>query len=136
MNPMPTARPAFMMPVRRRGIGLTQIDLYEEGQLWTAITTVMGLVVAHGAQLDLGKAVAVLCIMLLMAYQIRSVVWNVLDPINPAMRNRGFNTWTNEECFRELGFRLADLPVTSYTVVLMYMLYVLLIILLLLDRNY
>jgi len=39
----------------------------------------------------------------------REVLWNNLDPINPANKNRGINSWTDSECYQELRFRRADL---------------------------
>lgn len=114
MNPMPTGRPAFLMPVRRRGTGLTQNDIFEEKQIWTAITTLIGLLTAQGAQLNVQKTIVLIIILLLLAYKIRAIVWNAVDPVNTANKNRMFTSWTNEESFRELGFRLDDLPVSCY----------------------
>ena len=41
---------------------------------------------------------------------IRLFVWNALDPINAANRDRGFGSWTEEEAYRNLRFHKRDLP--------------------------
>lgn len=98
-------RPIGRMPYRRRDQGMNPIELEEERTyLGTGITLLLYTIVTRQhpfAMVFFGVAAALIdC-----AASIRTMVYNILDPIDPQNRDRGIDSFTDEECWRYLRFR-------------------------------
>lgn len=98
------------MPYRRRHDGLTPNERHDELNLWQTILSLLTFctVLPVGAMRDVFLRIVTHLIQ--GAINLRQLAWDVLDPINTAHRNRGFNSFTREESYRHLRFNHEDLP--------------------------
>jgi hypothetical protein len=79
----------------------------EERNLWELSVILLSCGIAARSGL-------LICISLLVmstAEEIREKAWTALDPINSMHKNRGFDSFTEEEAYHHLRFHLRDLPI-------------------------
>ena len=92
-------RPIRHMSQRRRHQGLSQIDLH---QIEVSLRQVVGLTIQAAAIPELALRAAVLLIALPLLQginQMFTAIYQALDPINPANKNRLIASYTEEECW-------------------------------------
>jgi hypothetical protein len=98
------------MPYRRRHEGMSVLEKGAEWKLWATIATMLQLCVALPAGLMQLAVYQFIVLMIGHAAAMRAAAWNPLEPINKDNSNRGIDSFTEEECYRDLRFRKADLP--------------------------
>jgi len=97
------------MPYRRRHEGLTPIQRYEEKKIWQLIVTLLSVCMIFSYSLLRAGLIAIICSLICYAKELRQTVWDALDPINKINKNRGFESFSKEDCWRHLRFKKDDL---------------------------
>ena len=97
------------MPYRRRHSGITVLESLQEVKLWRTLVVLLNICILLPAGM-MKMAMVQLCVAIMnKAQSMRTLAWNALDPINHQHCNRGINSFTEEECYRHLRYRKADL---------------------------
>ena len=105
-------RPLREMSQRRRHEGLSQMDLH---QIEVSLRLVLTLIVQAAAIPVLALRAAVLFVAIPLLQAVLStftVAYSVLDPVNPANKNRLIASYTEEQCcslYRLIKDQLTDL---------------------------
>lgn len=94
------------MPVRRRHLGMTVLQRMDEKKLYALI--LLGLSMAVNFPAWRIHLVGLATALILIAQYIRTVLWPPLLPVNPANKNRLINSFTDEECYRDLRWYKDD----------------------------
>jgi len=98
------------MPYRRRQDGINAGDRQDERESWRIIASMMGII----GILPMGGykmyLLGILATLLIAIRALHLYDWLPVPPIDPANRNRGFNSFTDEEAYRDLRFHVYDLP--------------------------
>lgn len=98
------------MPYGRRHAGLCAQERQDERRLWGQITTLVALLPILPAAGPAHAGVLALVLLLVgAAAAIRHFVWQPLPAINPANRDRGIASFTEDECWHSFRFRKSDL---------------------------
>lgn len=102
-------RPIGKMPFRRRHQGMNPVELKDEAILLVSGVSlvVVALALIPNPVANVFVALAAACFGL--AESLRTMVYNILDPINPENRDRTIASFTEEDCWRVLRFRKPDL---------------------------
>jgi hypothetical protein len=90
-------------------MGLNSLEVFQEQQLVIVVTVLIPIlaILPRGIQFNL-LLVTIVCLLACLQ-SMREALWNNLDPVNPANRNREINSWSETECYQEFRFRRADL---------------------------
>lgn len=97
------------MPFRRRHEGITVLERLEELELWTTIVCLLQVAVVLPAGIIKQAMLLVVQIMMETGFNMRSMLWGGLTPIDTAYSNRNIDSFSDEFLYRHMRFHKDDL---------------------------
>lgn len=100
--------PTGQMPFRRRHEGLTPMDIRREAQSWELIGHLFHFMMAMAPGAFQNLVVLTVAMMIVTTISIREYIMEAVDPVNPANKNRGIDSFSDDECWKHFRFKKAD----------------------------
>jgi len=102
--------PTGQMPWRRRHEGFVPLEVYQNAKSWKFIENLMNIAIFLAPGVLKNNINLIIALTMANTISKRRYIVEPVDPVNQANRNRGIESFTEEECWKHLRFKKADLP--------------------------